>query len=114
MELTLLLSPPGSSGARFLLGVETQPVPRLAGVGRVPLEDLELLEQGPAAGKPASSLVAVRRTEPVAGLDPAVPGADPVELHPDLVGLRVGVVVTEVLELDLLPDVSVAVLDDVP
>src|SRR5262249_22514898 len=73
---------------------------------------LELLEQLLAAPQPAACLVLVGRPEPVALPHTGEPGADLLELHPDLLRLLVRVVLAEVLELDLLDEVDLAVLDD--
>src|SRR4051794_39489304 len=83
-------------------------------VAALELEDLRLerLEQRLAPPQPVPGLAGVRRAEPVPLLHPLEPGADLLELHPDLFRLLVGVVLAEVLELDLLDEVDLAVLDD--
>src|SRR5215208_6898247 len=80
----------------------------------VPLEDLrfEAFEHSLAPLQPVTRLRAVRRVEPVAVLHAVEPRAELLELHPDLFGLLVRVVLAEVLELDLLDEVDLAVLDD--
>src|SRR5579872_471394 len=88
--------------------------PAVVAVGGGELEDLglEVLEHGFAASEPVERLVTVRRSEPVALLHAVEPRADLVELHPDLLRLLVGVVSAEVLELDLLDEIDLAVLHD--
>src|SRR5581483_6912478 len=83
-------------------------------VSAVKLEDLrlELLEERLAAPEPVAGFPSVGGSEPVPFLHPVEPVADLLELHPDLFRLLVAVVLAEVLELDLLDEVDLAVLDD--
>src|SRR4051812_22637581 len=87
---------------------------RQVALAALELEDLrlELLQERLAAPQPVAGLRLVRRAEPVPLLHPLVPGADLLVLHPDLFRLFVRVVLAEVLELDLLDEVDLAVLDD--
>src|SRR5215208_419320 len=73
---------------------------------------LELPEQRLAPPQPLTGLAGVRCAEPVPLLHPLEPGADLLELHPDLLRLLVRVVLAEVLELDFLDEIDLAVLDD--
>src|SRR5262249_11060130 len=78
------------------------------------LEDLrlEVLEQPLALREPPLRVAPLWRVEPVPLVDALEPGAELLELHPDLFRLLVRVVGAEVLELDLLGEVHLAVLDD--
>src|SRR5437588_99272 len=72
----------------------------------------ELFEEGFAASQLGGDLIVHAGVEPVALDDASEPAANLLEVLADLLGLFVGVVLAEALELDLLGELGLALLDD--
>src|SRR5262249_32327948 len=73
---------------------------------------VESLQQLVAAGDPRLHVRPAGRREPVPFLHAGVPAPDLVQVLLDLVGFRKGVVLPEVLELNLLDELGLALLHD--
>jgi hypothetical protein len=106
MERELPRSRRGSGRALLFAPERTKLEMRLANSARASLEALRLEPRRPAPPQPRPRAVALRRPEPVALLDAPEPGADPVQHHPDLSRLPAAVLAADVVEPDLLHEVS--------